>query len=116
MSNNGRHGQENPNTNNIPKTTAPNKIEKSSNGDVQETTAQSNNSNAFDEYDVKVSTSALLNVRTGAGMDFPIVKQLKPNNVITIVEESADKDSKKGWGRLKSGEGWVNLDFTEPVE
>ena len=100
MSNNGRNNQQKPDTNNTGNTTP--------NNGGPETTSQAN---TFNEYDVKVSTSALLNVRSGAGMDFPVVKQLKHNDVVTIVEESVDKDSRKGWGRLKSGEEWVNLDF-----
>ena len=33
----------------------------------------------------------------------------------TIVEESSGQGSVKGWGRLKSGAGWVSLDFALKV-
>lgn len=31
--------------------------------------------------------------------------------VFTIVEEKAGKGSTAGWGKLKSGAGWVSLDY-----
>lgn len=50
-----------------------------------------------------------LNVRKGAGTSFDIVKKdgkdltLKKGEVYTIIEE------KDGWGKLKSGAGWINV-------
>lgn len=31
--------------------------------------------------------------------------------VFTIIEEKAGTGSTKGWGKLKSGAGWVSLDY-----
>ena len=44
-----------------------------------------------------------LNVRKGPGVSYDIVLQVYHNDVFTIVEE------KDGWGRLKSGAGWLSL-------
>lgn len=35
--------------------------------------------------------------------------------VFTIVAESNGPGSKKGWGKLKSGKGWISLDYTERI-
>ena len=57
-------------------------------------------------YLVKVDT-AVLNVRAGAGTNYKVTTQVKRNQVYTIVDE------KDGWGKLKSGAGWICLDYTE---
>ena len=44
-----------------------------------------------------------LNVRKGPGTSYAVVTQIFLNQVFTIVEE------KNGWGRLKSGAGWISL-------
>ena len=55
-----------------------------------------------------------LNIRKGAGMDFDRVKYI-PVGTYTIVEVKAGKGSKAGWGRLKSGAGWIALDYAKRV-
>lgn len=55
---------------------------------------------------VKV-TADKLNVRSGPSMDNNIVLQIKKGEVYTIIEE------KEGWGKLKSGAGWINLSYTQ---
>lgn len=54
-------------------------------------------------------TASVLNVRTGAGMNFRTRTQVRKNEVYTIV---AQEDN---WGKLKSGAGWICLDYTEKV-
>lgn len=56
-------------------------------------------------YLVKVNT-AVLNVRAGAGTNYKITTQVKQNQIYTIV------DQKNNWGKLKSGAGWICLDYT----
>lgn len=63
---------------------------------------------SFKPYHVKV-TATLLNVRAGAGLNYKIKTTVKRNEVYTIVEE------KNGWGKLKSGAGWLNLDYTKKL-
>lgn len=59
-------------------------------------------------YLVKI-TASILNVRAGAGTNFKVNTQVKQNQVYTIVDE------KNGWGKLKSGAGWISLDYTKKV-
>lgn len=59
-------------------------------------------------YLVKVTASAL-NVRAGAGLHEKIRTAVKKDEVFTIVEERG------GWGKLKSGAGWIRLVYTERV-
>jgi N-acetyl-anhydromuramyl-L-alanine amidase AmpD len=59
-------------------------------------------------YLVRV-TADELNVRKGAGTGYGITTTIKKNGVYTIVDEF------KGWGKLKSGAGWIKLSYTERV-
>lgn len=59
-------------------------------------------------YKVKV-TVPILNVRTGAGTNCPIATTVKKGEVFTVVEES------KGWGKLRSGSGWICLQYTQKM-
>ncbi len=62
---------------------------------------------------VKVSISDL-NIRKGPGTDYGRV-QFCPLGVYTIVEVKSGKGASAGWGRLKSGIGWISLDFVKRV-
>lgn len=59
-------------------------------------------------YKVKV-TADVLNVRAGAGTNYKINTKVKKNEVYTIVE------TKGNWGKLKSGAGWICLDYTKRI-
>ena len=63
---------------------------------------------AFTPYKVKV-TANILNVRSGPSTSNKIASQIKKNQVYTIVNE------KNGWGKLKSGAGWISLNYTQKV-
>ena len=67
------------------------------------------NSVATKSYKVKVATD-VLNVRSGAGTNYKITTKVKKNEVYTIVQE------KGNWGKLKSGAGWICLDYTNKVK
>lgn len=62
---------------------------------------------------VKVSISDL-NIRKGPGTDYNRV-QFIPIGVYTIMEVRSGKGSFAGWGRLKSGIGWISLDFVRRI-
>lgn len=62
---------------------------------------------------VRVSISDL-NIRKGPGTDYGRV-QFCPVGVYTVVEVKSGKGSKAGWGRMKSGIGWLSLDFVKRV-
>ncbi len=52
-----------------------------------------------------------LNIRTGAGTNYAKTGEHTGKGVFTIVEVKAGKGSTAGWGRLKSGAGWISLDY-----
>jgi hypothetical protein len=64
---------------------------------------------AFKPYTVKVTASEL-NIRKGPGTNYGIVRSIQDTGVYTIVKESDGKGATK-WGYLKSGAGWISLDF-----
>ena len=57
---------------------------------------------------VRITASAL-NVRAGAGTQYKINTVVKKGEAFTIVDEL------NGWGKLKSGAGWISLKYTERV-
>jgi N-acetylmuramoyl-L-alanine amidase len=64
-------------------------------------------------YKVRVTT-ANLNIRVGAGTNYAKAGSIKDRGVYTIVEERAGKGATV-WGRLKSGAGWISLDYTKRI-
>lgn len=73
--------------------------------------SSSNDSTASSDkvpYTINVTASSGLNVRSGPGTSYSIREAIPKSNVkYTIVEE------KNGWGRLKSGAGWIYLKYTK---
>lgn len=63
---------------------------------------------AAPSYLVKITADSL-NVRKGPGVLNKIVTTVKKGDVYTIVDES------NGWGKLKSGAGWIKLSYTKRV-
>lgn len=63
---------------------------------------------ASGNYKVRI-TANTLNVRAGAGTSYKVTTTVKKGGIYTITEE------KNGWGRLKSGAGWIFLKYTERV-
>lgn len=59
-------------------------------------------------YLVKVKVDAL-NIRKGVGTGTSVVGCIKDRGTYTIVETQGN------WGKLKSGAGWICLDYTEKV-
>jgi len=74
---------------------------------VQTNTSTTSNTSS-NGYFVKVTASAL-NIRNGAGTNNSIVGYIRDKGIYTIVETSGN------WGKLKSGAGWICLDYTEKV-
>ena len=69
-------------------------------------------SSQFNPYTVKVSVTEL-RIRSGPGTDTDSKGFIAPG-VYTIVEE-ADGPGAKRWGKLKSGAGWISLDYAEKL-
>ena len=65
-------------------------------------------------YLVRV-TIKTLRIRKGPGTGYPWSRYIAPG-IYTIVEERYGEGSKAGWGRLKSGAGWISLDYARRVE
>lgn len=67
-------------------------------------------STSFKAYAVKVNVSAL-NIRKGPGTKNAVVGIISDRGTYTIISESKGSGSTKGWGKLKSGAGWISLDY-----
>jgi hypothetical protein len=65
-------------------------------------------------YKIKVSISDL-NIRKGPGTNYAKTGKYTGKGVFTIVETKSGKGSTAGWGRLKSGAGWISLDYAVKV-
>ena len=52
-----------------------------------------------------------LRIRTGAGTGYTFTGEYTGVGVFTITEVKAGKGSTAGWGKLKSGAGWISLDY-----
>ena len=59
-------------------------------------------------YKVKITCDSL-NIRSGPGTKYSIVGRTAKRVSYTIVE------SKDGWGKLKSGAGWISLKYTKKI-
>lgn len=70
-----------------------------------------NNNNITDtSYKIRVTCDEL-NIRKGPGTSYAIVMCIRDRGVYTIV----DVDDSGKWGKLKSGAGWIHLNYTEKI-
>lgn len=80
------------------------------------------------KYDATVSTAPAdgcpflvrvsindLNIRKGAGTNYARTGKYTGKGVFTIMEVKSGTGSAKGWGRLKSGAGWIALDYAARI-
>ena len=56
-----------------------------------------------------------LNIRTGAGTNYSRTGQYTGKGIFTILEVKSGQGSDAGWGRLKSGAGWISLDYATKI-
>lgn len=63
---------------------------------------------------VKIDISDL-NIRKGPGTNYEKTGSTTGVGSFTIVEVKQGQGSTSGWGRLKSGAGWISLDFTKRI-
>ena len=68
---------------------------------------------SFSAYRVKITADAL-NIRKGPGTGYGTNGCIRDHGVYTIVAESTGTGATK-WGKLKSGAGWISLDYTKKV-
>lgn len=60
-------------------------------------------------------TAKKLNIRKGPGTSYAVCGSIADKGTYTIVETKTGAGSKSGWGKLKSGAGWISLDYTKKV-
>ena len=63
-------------------------------------------------YKVRI-TADVLKIRKGPGVSYGTNGSVKKGQAFTIVDEKWNGKSK--WGKLKSGQGWINLSYTEKI-
>lgn len=85
-----------------------------SSGSSTSSSGSSGTSSSFKNYIVRITPSDGVNIRKGAGTDYAIVGAIAQGGAYTIVEEKTGKGATK-WGKLKSGAGWIALDYTEKI-
>ena len=56
-----------------------------------------------------------LRIRKGPVTNYGIAKIAIAPGVYTIVAETKGTGSTKGWGKLKSGAGWISLDYATKI-
>ncbi len=78
-------------------------------GNVTETNVASDG-----PFVVRVSIPNLI-IRKGAGTDTAKTGKYTGVGSFTIVEVTSGVGSEKGWGRLKSGAGWISLDYCQRI-
>ena len=64
-------------------------------------------------YRVKITADCLY-IRKGAGANTAKVGSITDKGVYTIVEEKTGVGATK-WGKLKSGAGWISLDYVRKI-
>ena len=60
---------------------------------------------APEQFTVQITASSL-NVRKGPGTSYTVAQTVRKGQVFTIVQQQG------GWGKLKSGAGWISLKYT----
>ncbi len=71
-------------------------------------------SNTAKSFQVRVD-STCLNIRKGPGTNYARTGDFTGKGVFTIVDVKQGEGAKYGWGKLKSGAGWISLDYTKYV-
>lgn len=87
-------------------------ISSSSGSTNSNTNSNSNTSSSSTNYRVRIKINNL-RVRSGPGTSYKTNGMAQPG-VYTIIQESTGTGANK-WGKLKSGAGWVSLDYCEKL-
>lgn len=66
------------------------------------------------EFKVNVNISNL-NIRKGPSVGSATTGHFTGKGTFTIVETKSGPGSSQGWGRLKSGAGWISLDYAKRI-
>ena len=87
-------------------------VVKKANITVSTNVPQKENSNSC-PYRVKVTADCLY-IRKKGGINAATVGSITDKGVYTIVEEKNGEGATK-WGKLKSGAGWISLDYVRKI-
>ena len=74
----------------------------------------SKTTNTTSSFKVQISISDL-NIRKGPGTNYATTGRFTGKGIFTIVETKQGTGSTKGWGKLKSGAGWISLDYATRI-
>lgn len=88
-------------------------IAKEVNARLNSSTSTNHNSSSND-FTVKVDIDDL-NIRKGPGTNYD-KNGVTGKGIFTITEVQNGQGSNKGWGKLKSGKGWISLDFATQTD
>ena len=67
-----------------------------------------------ESFRVKVRVTDL-NIRKGPGTNYAKTGKFTGVGVFTITEVKSGKGSTAGWGKVKSGAGWISLDYASKI-
>ena len=79
-------------------------------GKVVYTGKQTSSGSSTGSFLVQV-TATDLNIRKGPGTNYAKTGKYTGKGVFTITEVKSGTGSTAGWGKLKSGAGWISLDY-----
>lgn len=85
------------------------------NGNKEEKTELKPAQKETNEFKVKISVPNL-NIRKGPGTNYDKTGKFTGIGIFTIVDKKDGKGSNKGWGKLKSGAGWISLQYCEVIK
>ena len=74
----------------------------------------SKTTNTTSSFKVQISISDL-NIRKGPGTNYATTGRFTGKGIFTIVETKQGTGSTKGWGKLKSGAGWISNDYATRI-
>ena len=98
-----------------PKKAEPKKVETKTVEKKVETKSTEKKAEKKKEYQVKVNIRNL-NIRKGPGTNYGTIGRTTGVGTFTIVDTKEGKGSETGWGKLKSGLGWISLDFAKKLK
>ena len=78
------------------------------------TTTTTGSSSGDCPFKVRVKVTDL-NIRKGPGTNYSATGKFTGKGTFTITAVSAGAGSDSGWGKLKSGAGWISLDYATKV-
>ncbi len=67
----------------------------------------------IDSYQIKI-ISPPVNIRVAPGIKNDVIGVIRDKGVYTITEEAQGEGAEK-WGKLKSGAGWISLDYSRMI-